>query len=60
MSRRKYAFLIHLWFDGDEDPVTGGARWRGSVEFLATRRRRYFNDLTELVAILASSTQPEP
>lgn len=60
MSRRKYAFLIHLWFDGDEDLVTGGTRWRGSVEFLSTRRRRYFNDLTELVAILASSTLPEP
>ncbi len=56
MSRRKYAFLVNLWFEAEDEEAPGARRWRGSVERLSTRQRLYFNDLTELVAFLATST----
>jgi hypothetical protein len=59
MNRRKDAFLVNLWVESEEGQTLGNPRWRGSVEHLATRRRLYFNDLTELVAILATSTRPQ-
>lgn len=47
MVRRKEAFLVNLWF---ESP----AEWRGSVEHLTTRQRRYFSEIVELVAFLTA------
>jgi hypothetical protein len=41
------AFLVNLWF---ESP----AEWRGSVEHLKTRQRRYFSEIVDLVAFLTA------
>jgi hypothetical protein len=50
MPSRKDAFLLNLWVEaaGGGEP----ARWRGSIEHLATRRRYYFTVLAELVRFL--------
>jgi hypothetical protein len=49
MPSRKDAFLVNLWVEATEDKP---ARWRGSIEHLATRQRYYFTVLSELVRFL--------
>jgi hypothetical protein len=50
MQSRKDAFLLNLWVEAAD----GGelARWRGSIEHLATRQRYYFTVLADLVRFL--------
>jgi hypothetical protein len=55
---RKHAFLVSVWVE----TVAGESlepAWRGSIEHLKTRRRRYFRDTTELVRVLADWTRPQ-
>jgi hypothetical protein len=56
MARRKDVFLVTVWRDGDVQDQPRAADWRGSVEHIHSRRRRYFTDLVELVAFLAGYT----
>lgn len=49
MARRKDVLLINVWRDGLAD-------WRGSIEHMRTKRRRYFTDLIDIVAFLADYT----
>jgi hypothetical protein len=56
MALRKDAFLISLWSDSgslDEETAVAG-EWRGSIEHLSTHRRRYFTELSELIAFLSA------
>jgi len=52
---RKHAFLVSLWVESAQAEASE-AGWRGSIEHLRTRRRRYFRDMTELVRFLATWT----
>jgi hypothetical protein len=52
---RKHAFLVSLWVESVEADASESG-WRGSIEHLSTRRRRYFRDMTELVRFLADWT----
>ncbi len=49
-ERREHAFLVRMWCE------SGGAgrraEWRGSVEHLATKQRRYFRDPADLNAFI--------
>ena len=54
MSRRKYSFVVHLWFDGDEEREFQASLWRGSIEHLPTQQRLYFSEFAEMVRFLAS------
>jgi hypothetical protein len=55
---RKHAFLVSLWVETVAAEYPEPA-WRGSIEHLKTRRRRYFNDMTELVRVLADWTSTQ-
>jgi thiosulfate/3-mercaptopyruvate sulfurtransferase len=43
---RAHLFAVRLWWEPDACGATG--EWRGSVEHIATRERRYFRDLAAL------------
>jgi hypothetical protein len=49
-ERREHAFLVRTWSESG----SAGAReeWRGSVEHLPTKQRRYFRELSELTAFI--------
>jgi hypothetical protein len=54
MALRKDAFLISLWSEsGSLDEAAAPGEWRGSIEHLSTHRRRYFTELSELIAFLS-------
>jgi hypothetical protein len=57
-GRRKDAFLVNLWAEPSDAPHGLPADWRGSVEHLVTQHKRYFNDLSELIAFLAPYVGP--
>ncbi len=44
-SRQEHAFVVRVWCE------EGGlsSSWRGSVEHVGTRHRRYFGDLAEVL-----------
>jgi hypothetical protein len=49
-ERPEHAFLVRTW---RETGAGGGrAEWRGSVEHLPTKQRRYFRDLADLCAFV--------
>jgi hypothetical protein len=49
-ERFEHAFLVRTWCEpGGAD---GGREWRGSVEHLATKQRRYFRELSDLGAFI--------
>jgi hypothetical protein len=50
MPSRKDAFLLNVWVEAAD--VGAPARWRGSIEHLATRQRYYFTVLADLVRFL--------
>ena len=52
---RKHAFLVSLWVESVATDASESG-WRGSIEHLRTRRRRYFRDMTELVRFLTDWT----
>jgi hypothetical protein len=56
MIRRKYAFIVKLWFEAADEETPDSRGWRGSVENLGTRRRLYFSEIAELVNFLATWT----
>ncbi len=49
-DRREHAFLVRTWCETGS--AGSRAEWRGSVEHLATKQRRYFRDLSELTAFI--------
>jgi hypothetical protein len=49
MTRHKNVFLLTLWVVAEDADGAGLAKWRGCVEHLATKRRLYFSELTDLV-----------
>jgi hypothetical protein len=40
---RSHLFLVRLWWEPDERDTSG--EWRGSVEHVATREKRYFREI---------------
>lgn len=54
MPRRKFAFLVNLWFEPGSSETLGPDGWRGSVEHLGSGRRLYFNQIATLVGFLSS------
>ncbi len=51
--RRKHAFVLYLWVEGEPDRDQGEPAWRGSIEHLPTKRRLYFSVLTDLMRFLS-------
>jgi hypothetical protein len=49
-ERPEHAFLVRTW----RESGAAGARaeWRGSVEHLPTKQRRYFRDFADLCAFI--------
>jgi len=56
MGRRKDVFLVTVWREGEGQGQPRATDWRGSIEHVHSRRRRYFTDLVDLVAFLAGYT----
>ena len=44
-------FIVRIWREGREDPFLKPV-WRGSIEDVSTRERRYFKSKEELVDYL--------
>jgi hypothetical protein len=59
MTRRKDAFVLNLWFDGDDQPEAQ-TQWRGSIEHLSTSERLYFREVSELVNFLSTWSGRRP
>ena len=58
-ERFEHAFLVRTWCEPGD--AGGRADWRGSVEHLATKQRRYFRELSDLGAfILAHQLAQNP
>ena len=49
-ERREHAFLVRMWCESGN--AGRRAEWRGSVEHLVTKQRRYFRDLADLTAFI--------
>jgi hypothetical protein len=49
-ERAEHAFLVRTWREGGA--AGASAEWRGSVEHLPTKERRYFRDLSDLCAFI--------
>jgi hypothetical protein len=49
-ERFEHAFLVRTWCESGESDAP--AEWRGSVEHLGTKQRRYFRDLSDLCAFI--------
>jgi hypothetical protein len=56
-GRQKDAFLVKLWSESQAHGESPSTKLRGSVEHLATRQRRYFSALVDLVSFLTSVTE---
>jgi hypothetical protein len=49
---RSHLFLVRLWWEPDEREASG--EWRGSVEHVATREKRYFRDSAVLLEFVGT------
>jgi hypothetical protein len=49
-ERFEHTFLVRTWCESGE--ADAPAEWRGSVEHLATKQRRYFRDFADLCAFI--------
>jgi hypothetical protein len=49
-ERFEHTFLVRTWCESRD--ATARAEWRGSVEHLATKERRYFRDFADLCAFI--------
>jgi len=49
-SRAEQTFIVRTWRDATDSIETG---WHGSVEHVATKKRRYFRDFADLSAFIA-------
>ena len=49
-ERPEHAFLVRTWREPGD--AGGHAEWRGLVEHLHTKQRRYFRDLGDLCAFI--------
>ena len=48
-------FIVKLWWEpGNHKAPSGAGEWRGSVELLASAKRHYFRDLSEVGKIIAA------
>jgi hypothetical protein len=51
-GRTEHAFLVRTWREAGGSSAHASAEWRGSVEHLATKERRYFRDFADLCAFI--------
>jgi hypothetical protein len=49
-DRTEHAFLVRTWREAGG--TNASAEWRGSVEHLSTKQRRYFRDFADLCAFI--------
>jgi hypothetical protein len=49
-ERPEHAFLVRTWRETGD--AGASAEWRGSVEHLPTKQRRYFRDFADLCAFI--------
>ncbi|HTX03200.1 MAG TPA: hypothetical protein VMD07_05925 [Candidatus Acidoferrales bacterium] len=54
MAPNKEAFLVNVWLLPQPSSESSTIHWRGCVEHLGTRQRRYFTELFDLVAFVAT------
>jgi hypothetical protein len=52
--RQQDAFLVKLWCESQAHGESPSTKLRGSVEHLATRQRRYFTEIVDLVTFLTT------
>ena len=60
-ARQRHLFVIRMWWEPDDESASG--EWRGSIEHVPSRTRRYFRDLgalPELVAMMMGMDQNGP
>jgi hypothetical protein len=53
-GRQQDAFLVKLWCESQAHGESPSTKLRGSVEHLATRQRRYFTEIVDLVTFLTT------
>jgi hypothetical protein len=51
-DRTEHAFLVRTWREAGD--ARTNAEWRGSVEHLSTKQRRYFRDFADLCAFIVT------
>jgi hypothetical protein len=51
-GERQHLFVVRLWWEPDETGSFG--EWRGSVEHVATREKRYFREPQNLCEFVSS------
>jgi hypothetical protein len=56
-GRTEHAFLVRVWREAGDASVS--ADWRGSVEHLSTKQRRYFRDFADLCAFIVTQQLAE-
>jgi hypothetical protein len=56
-ARFEHTFIVRTWREEREE---GCAQWRGSVEHVATKERRYFRDFADLSAFIAARQSATP
>jgi hypothetical protein len=55
-KRTEHLFVVRLWREASGAPGT----WRGSIEHVATRQRRYFSDLDALPSFIGTRIEAPP
>jgi len=50
IDRLEHAFLVRTWREPGD--AASNTEWRGSVEHLPTKQRRYFRDFADLCAFI--------
>jgi hypothetical protein len=56
-ERTEHAFLVRTWREPGD--ASAGAEWRGSVEHLPSKKRRYFRELADLCAFILTQQLAE-
>lgn len=54
---RSHSFIVRLWREGRERP-DAVQEWRGVVEHVPSGERRYFLELSEIVAFIQANISP--
>lgn len=52
-DRTEQTFIIRFWYESDG--ITATAQWRGSVQCVLSRERRYFASWAEMAGYLAGA-----
>jgi hypothetical protein len=55
-ARRQHLFVVRMWWEPDGGDMVG--EWRGSIEHVNSRTKRYFRDMEKLAVFIEDHLTP--